>query len=67
MTIKRHNGFLNPNFGTLNYLKKLNDYYDVIKVSLILKTVWKEGRNCSNSNRYISGTNWKFCMRFSAV
>ena len=29
-----------------------------------LKTVWKEGQNCSNSNRCISGTNWNFCMRF---
>ena len=25
-----------------------------------LKTVWKEGQNCSNSNRYISGTNCNF-------
>ena len=68
---------LNPNFNTLNYLKKkkkkkkLNNHYDVIKASLIfmicLKTVWKEGQNCSYSNRYISGTNWNFCMRFSAV
>ena len=31
---------------------------------IFLKTVWKEGQN---SNRYISGTNWNFCMRFSAV
>ena len=42
--------------------------YDVIKASLIcmscLKAVWKEGQNCSNPNRYISGTNWNFCIRF---
>ena len=31
---------------------------------IFLKTVWKEGQN---SNRYISGINWNFCMRFSAV
>ena len=57
----------------LNYLKKkktttLNDHYDVIKASLIfmicLKTVWKEGQNCSNSNRYISGTNCIFACGF---
>ena len=39
-----------------------------VKASLIfigyLKTVWKEGQNGSNSNRYISGINWNFCMRF---
>ena len=50
---------------------KLNDQYDVIKASLIfmscLKAVWNEGQKCSNSNRYISGTNWIFCMQFSAV
>ena len=56
---------LNPNFSTLNYyFLNLNDHYDIIKASLIfmscLKTVWKEGQNCSNSNRYISGTNWNF-------
>ena len=27
-----------------------------------LKNVWKEGQNCSNSNRYISGTNWIFLI-----
>ena len=32
-----------------------------------LKTIWKEGQNCSNSNCYISGTNCNFCMRFSAL
>ena len=63
---------LNTDFSTLNYLKqKINDHYDVIKASLIFmicfKTVWKEGQNCSYSNCYISGTNWNFCMRFSAV
>ena len=66
---------LNPNFSTLNFFKlffeKLNDHYDVIKASLIfmscLKTVRKEGQNGSNSNRSISGINWNFCMRFSAL
>ena len=51
MTIKCHNEFLNTNFSTLNYLKKINDHYDIIKASLIfmscLKTVWKEGQNRS--------------------
>ena len=63
---------LNPNLSTLKYFfKKLNDQYDVMKASLIFmscsKTVWKEGQNCSDSNRYISGTIRNFCMRFSEV
>ena len=29
-----------------------------------LKTVWKEGQNCSNSNRYISGLTGIFARSF---
>ena len=59
---------LNEYFKFFNYLlEKFNDHYDVIKFSLIfmscLKTVWN-GQNGSNSNRYISGTNWIFACGF---
>ena len=75
MTIKCLNEYFKSKFQYLKVLKlffeKLNDHYDIIKASLIfmscLKTVWKEGQNGSNSNCYISGINWNFCMRFSAL
>ena len=70
MSIKGHNEYVKSKFEYFKlFLKNSNDHYDVIKASLTfmicLKTVWKEGQNCSYSNRYISGTNWKFCMWFS--
>ena len=72
MTIKGHNEYFKSKFSYFKlFKKKINDHYDVIKASFIfmigLKIVWKEGQNCSYSNRYISGTNWNFCMWFSAV
>ena len=75
MTIKCLNEYFKSKFRYFNFFKlffeKLNDHYDVIKASLIfmscLKTVRKEGQNGSNSNRYIAGINWNFCMRFSAL
>ena len=70
--MKCHNEYFKSKFKYLKlFIKNLNDHFDVIKASLIfmscLKTVWKEGQNCPNSNRYISGTNWNFCMRLAAV
>ena len=34
--------------------------WNLINIHELFETVWKEGQNCSNSNRYISGTNWNF-------